>query len=165
MSRYLVNMDGREYEVLIRSDGTIGVVGFTGAINVQTMDDTIDSVLLDNVSTHVVAKQNGAEYQVLLKHNQIDARVETERDRLLKTYATSAGSANKRYEVHAPMPALVVRVEVRVGDTIENGQSLLILEAMKMENEIKSHQAGKVKEVYVTKGKAVEKGELLLLLE
>ena len=165
MSRYLVNMDGREYEVLIRSDGTIGVVGFAGAINVQTMDDTIDSVLLDNVSTHVVAKQNGAEYQVLLKHNQIDARVETERDRLLKTYATSAGSANKRYEVHAPMPALVVRVEVRVGDTIENGQSLLILEAMKMENEIKSHQAGKVKEVYVTKGKAVEKGELLLLLE
>jgi biotin carboxyl carrier protein len=158
-------MDGKEYEVLIAPDGVIGVVGFAGEITVQVVNDTIDSVLINSISTQVIARRNGGEYQVLLKHNQIDAQVETERDRLLRKYATSAGAANRRFEVHAPMPALVVRVEVRVGDEIKNGQSLIILEAMKMENEIKSHQAGKVKEIYVTKGKAVEKGELLILLE
>jgi biotin carboxyl carrier protein len=165
MSRYLVNIDGREYEVLIGPDGAIEVVGFTGAINVRSVDDNIDSVLTNNVSTQIISTRNGSGYQVLLKHNQIDAQVETERDRLLKKYATSAGAAHRRYEVHAPMPALVVKVEVNVGDEIKNGQSLIILEAMKMENEIKSHQAGKVKEVYVTKGKIVDKGELLILLE
>jgi biotin carboxyl carrier protein len=165
MSRYLVSIDGREYEVLIGSDGAIGVVGFTGAINVRSIDDNIDSVLTNNVSTQIISTRTGNGYQVLLKHNQIDAQVETERDRLLKKYATSAGAAHSRYEVHAPMPALVVKVEVNVGDEIRNGQSLIILEAMKMENEIKSHQAGKVKEVYVTKGKTVDKGELLILLE
>jgi biotin carboxyl carrier protein len=60
---------------------------------------------------------------------------------------------------------MVVKVEVSVGDEVVEGQGLVILEAMKMENEIKSHQAGKVKSVLVEKGKAVEKGELLLLLE
>jgi biotin carboxyl carrier protein len=63
------------------------------------------------------------------------------------------------------MPALVVRVEVKAGDEVREGQGLLVLEAMKMENEIRSPQAGKVREVFVSNGKAVEKGELLLLLE
>jgi biotin carboxyl carrier protein len=165
MSRYLVNIDGREYEVLIGPDGVIGVEGFTGAINVQAVNGSLYSVLIDSVSTQVIATRNGREYQVLLKHNQVDAQVETERDRLLKKYATSANAAHTRCQVHAPMPALVVKVEVNVGDEVKNGQSLVILEAMKMENEIRSHQAGRVKEVYVTYGKAVEKGELLVLLE
>ena len=63
------------------------------------------------------------------------------------------------------MPALVVKVEVSVGEEVKEGQGLLILEAMKMENEIKCHQAGKVKEILVSKGKPVEKGELLMRLE
>jgi len=165
MSRYLVIIDGREYGVLIDPNGTIGVEGVSGAISFQPVDDNLDSVVIRNVSTQVIARQDGGEYQVLLGHNQVDVHVETDRDRLLRKYAASAGAASKRYEVHAPMPALVVKVEVDVGDEIKNGQSLLILEAMKMENEIRSHQAGKVKEIYVTRGKAVEKGELLLLLE
>jgi len=165
MSRYLVSIDGREYEVLIGPDGAIEVVGFTGAINVRSVDDNIDSVLINDISTQIISTRNGSGYQVLLKHNQIDAQVETARDLLLRKYASSAGTASRRYEVHAPMPALVVKVEVNVGDEVKNGQSLLILEAMKMENEIRSHQAGKVKEIHVTKGKAVEKGELLILLE
>jgi biotin carboxyl carrier protein len=165
MSRYFVSIDGREYNVLIDPSGTVGVEGVTGAIDVQQVDDSIDSIVIKDVSTLVIAKGTGGEYKVLLGHNEANVQVETERDRLLKKYAKSVGTASRRYEVHAPMPALVVRVEVEVGDEIKNGQSLLILEAMKMENEIKSHEAGKVKEIYVAKGKAVEKGELLLLLE
>ncbi len=68
-------------------------------------------------------------------------------------------------EIKAPMPALVVRVEVEIGQKVKPGQGLLILEAMKMENEIKAHSAGIIKEIYATKGKPVEKGELLMLLE
>ncbi|MEK9137394.1 MAG: acetyl-CoA carboxylase biotin carboxyl carrier protein subunit, partial [Bacteroidota bacterium] len=123
------------------------------------------SVFIGNVSTQITLKGYGSDYQVLLGKNQVDVRVESERDRLLKKYATASSSTHQRYEIHAPMPALVVRIEVGVGDDVRDGQGLLILEAMKMENEIRSHQSGKVREIYVTKGKAVEKGELLMLLE
>ncbi len=60
------------------------------------------------------------------------------------------------------MPGLVVGVKVKPGDRVEPGSTLLILEAMKMENEIRSLQEGTVAEVCIEKGRAVEKGELLL---
>ena len=63
------------------------------------------------------------------------------------------------------MPAMVVKLEVNVGDEVRAGQPLIVLEAMKMENELLASGPGRVKAVYVNAGKAVEKGELLLLLE
>ena len=165
MNRYVVSLEGKEFNVDMSSDGVISVGGHEGTINLQHVGGDTYSVLIGNVSAQIIARSEGSNYQVLLKNNQVDVRVETERDRLLMQYATSAGDAHHRYEIHAPMPALVIRVEVSVGDEVKGGQGLVVLEAMKMENEIKSHQAGKVKEIYVVKGKAVEKGELLMLLE
>jgi len=63
------------------------------------------------------------------------------------------------------MPALVSSVPVSVGDVVTVGQGLVILEAMKMENEIKAHRNGVVGKILVSKGKSVEKGELLVHLE
>jgi biotin carboxyl carrier protein len=91
--------------------------------------------------------------------------VESERGRLLRRYARSTGESGARLEVHAPMPAMVVKLEVDVGDEVRAGQPLIVLEAMKMENELLASGSGRVKAVYAIAGKAVEKGELLLLLE
>ena len=65
----------------------------------------------------------------------------------------------------APMPGLVVRVNVAVGDTVAAGQGLVVIEAMKMENELRAQAAGRVKSVLVTPGTAVEKGTILIELE
>jgi len=62
----------------------------------------------------------------------------------------------------APMPGLVLRVDATEGSEVEQGQTLLVLEAMKMENNLKSPAAGQVAEVYVQAGQAVEKGAPLL---
>jgi pyruvate carboxylase subunit B len=80
-------------------------------------------------------------------------------------YERKVGAVHHRLEIHAPMPALVVKVEVAPGQDIATGQGLLVLEAMKMENELRSHQAGRVKEVCVKKGDTVEKGQLLVVME
>lgn len=165
MSDFIVQIRGVEYEVTVAPDGGITVSGQAGEIDVQTVGRDTFSVLIDHVSTQITARGRGNQYDVLLGNNQLDAYVESTRDRLLKKYATSSAGTSRRYEIHAPMPALVVRVEVVEGDAVKEGQGLLVLEAMKMENEIKAHQEGRVKEIYVVKGKPVEKGELLMLLE
>jgi biotin carboxyl carrier protein len=165
MSTYVVTMEGREFEVDIAPDGTIMLKGCTERIHIQPVHGDVYSVFIGNRSTQIVAKRNGGEYQALLSNDQVDICVETGRERLLKKYETSIGATHRKLEIRAPMPALVGRVEVAVGDLVQPGQGLLILEAMKMENEIKSHQAGTIKEIFVVKGKPVEKGELLMLLE
>jgi pyruvate carboxylase subunit B len=65
-------------------------------------------------------------------------------------------------KVKAPMPGLVLRVEVEEGDTVAAGAGLVVLEAMKMENEIKSPVAGRVAAVHVSGGQAVDKGMVMV---
>ena len=65
----------------------------------------------------------------------------------------------------APMPGLIVRVNVAPGDTVEAGQGVVVMEAMKMENELRATGPGKVRSVEVAPGVAVEKGALLVALE
>ena len=165
MSTYSVSIDGKEFAVSIDAYGAIGVDGYDAEVIVKPASDGTYSVLIGNVSTEIMVNRHDNEYQVLLSNNQVDVRVETQRDLLLKKYTTSSNSTSRRYEIHAPMPALVVKVEVSVGEEVREGQGLLILEAMKMENEIKCNQAGTVKEILVSKGKPVDKGELLMRLE
>jgi acetyl/propionyl-CoA carboxylase alpha subunit len=79
--------------------------------------------------------------------------------------ATAAGGVKKNVRVRAQMPGKIIRVSVKVGDQVEKGQSLLVMEAMKMENEIRASQAGRVSAVKVTEGQAVETGADLCLMD
>lgn len=68
-------------------------------------------------------------------------------------------------QIKAPMPGRVIAVEVAVGDPVEPDQGVVIMEAMKMENELRAHMTGKVKEVRVKAGDAVNKGDVLIVVE
>jgi len=162
---YIVTLDGREQAVQLDDQGVIRVEGSAEVIDVCRMSSAEYSVMVGTKTVKVVALINGEAIHLLAGSREIVARVESERSRLLRQYARSTGSSGSKMEVRAPMPALVVRVEVETGQEIAAGQGLVVLEAMKMENEIRAHQGGRVKEVYVKPGKAVEKGELLLILE
>lgn len=77
----------------------------------------------------------------------------------------SAGAQHGRQNVLAPMPGKVVRVLVSVGETIEAGQGLIVVEAMKMQNEMKSPKAGIVVEIKTKDGATVAAGEILIVIE
>ena len=70
-----------------------------------------------------------------------------------------------RQSIHAPMAGQLIRLLVQPGDLVEDGQGLVVLEAMKMENELKSQGVGKVKKIFVTTGDVVEPGQELLIIE
>ncbi len=86
-------------------------------------------------------------------------------DQLVEKLGLSKQGTTKIKEIKAPMPGLVLEIQVAAGQEVTKGQSLLILEAMKMENIIKSPGNGTVRRIFVDKGKPVEKNQLLVELD
>ena len=113
---------------------------------------------LDHSQHHI---EVGIPFQINIDRHTHDVLVDDQRSLLLKTLqrgeVRSAGPA----EIVAPMPGLVAKVLASVGDQVKQGQGIIILEAMKMENEIRTTQAGLLNEILVRPGQAVEKGEIL----
>jgi len=105
---------------------------------------------------------NGGEWLVQLPH--VDVPVAVDRQRHARGGQRAAGGAGQQ-RVTAPMPGRVLRVLVSVGDEVAHRQGLIVVEAMKMENELTAPKAGKVIEVAVTEGISVEAGRLLVVIE
>jgi pyruvate carboxylase subunit B len=162
MRRLVVTIEENEYETIVDGERLVSVNGSGVSLGVVQTGEKEFSVLNDGKSLRVVASGGPEEFSFLVNGKPCTVRVESARTRLLKKFGGAEGSTGTLRELRAPMPALVVAVEVEVGQEVAVGQGLMILEAMKMENEIKSHHKGVVNEILVQKGDAVEKGELLI---
>lgn len=101
-------------------------------------------------------------YSVHLGGHHFSVEVEDERDALLQAYGGEKATKLHAAVIRSPMPGRIARIFVREGELIEAGQGVLILEAMKMENEIKAPAAGIVKAVRVAEADAVEKNTVLI---
>lgn len=107
----------------------------------------------DAVAKTASIRVNGHIYTVNLKDKF---------DLLLEKMGMNNVGAGKINNVKAPMPGLIVELKVKVGDQVNTGDPLLILEAMKMENVLKATGSGTVKTVKVNKGQSVDKGQVLI---
>ena len=127
-------------------------------VRMVTIGDRVHRVVVRRRESkgHYVLWIDGYTYDV----EALDERTRTIRD----LTAEAAGPTGPRPLV-APMPGLIVRVLVGPGDAVQEGQGLVVMEAMKMENELRSSGAGRVTRVAVTPGAAVEKGAILIELE
>jgi biotin carboxyl carrier protein len=103
------------------------------------------------------------EIGVIASGHRLDVRIESERTRSGAQAGQSGGGKGEKV-VRSPMPGRVVKVLVAKGDAIETGQGLVVLEAMKMENEIRARGAGTVAEVHVLAGTTVEANATLVTL-
>jgi biotin carboxyl carrier protein len=111
-----------------------------------------------------VQGQAGQGYEIFLAGQRFEVFVEDERTRLLAGLAHTR-TAHSTANIQAPMPGLVVNVLVQPGDTVTQNQTVVILEAMKMENDLPAPTAGTVKEVRVSKGQTVDQGEIMVTIE
>ncbi len=128
--------------------------------------DDLFSLLVNHLSHEVYVKQDEDEtYTIILDGQIYNVEVETERQHRFATLAHSGRNETGDVTIKAPMPGLVTIVSVNLGDTVEHSQRLLVLEAMKMENEIRAPRAGTVKAINVQRGQTVEQNKVLLVLE
>jgi biotin carboxyl carrier protein len=122
------------------------------------------SLLVENQSFTVDVTSKDDNYTVASAGKSFQLRVLDERRAARPGEGSGAGRAGGK-EIRSFMPGKVVEVLVAVGDDVSKDQGVLIVEAMKMENEVRAAADGKVKEIRVAPGQAVESGELLVLLE
>jgi biotin carboxyl carrier protein len=114
----------------------------------------------------VAEKREGrGRFSLWVDGHRFEAEALDERRRALRDLTGAAASPTGPAPIVAPMPGLIVRINVAPGDTVEAGQGVVVMEAMKMENELRATAAGKVRSVDVAPGTAVEKGALLVSLE
>ena len=109
-------------------------------------------------------EKRGETYEILIAGHRFEVKVEDERTRLLAG-RTKPGADAGEATVNAPMPGLVVGVPFEAGASVAAGQTVVVLEAMKMENDLASPIAGVLKEVRVTRGQTVDQGEVLVVVE
>jgi pyruvate carboxylase subunit B len=114
----------------------------------------------------VVQKRPGkGRYTLWVDGFRFDVEALDERTRSIRDVSAANAGPSGPAPIVAPMPGLVIRVNVSPGDAIEAGQGVVVMEAMKMENELRATTPGTVKSVKVTPGTAVERGALLVELE
>ena len=110
----------------------------------------------DFTNNTITIAVNGSEYHV---------KIEDEYDMLIKKMGLTVVNSTKIENIKAPMPGLIIDILVEPEQAIEKGTPLLILEAMKMENVLKADGEGVVKSIEITKGQAVDKGQILIEME
>ncbi|MUP47228.1 acetyl-CoA carboxylase biotin carboxyl carrier protein subunit [Gramella sp. BOM4] len=104
-------------------------------------------------------------YEIKINSNLYSVKINNELDQLISDMGLSLGSSQQVNDIKAPMPGLILEVNVKEGDEVKEGDYLLVLEAMKMENTLTAPRDGVVKSVTVEKSDTVEKNQLLIEME
>ncbi len=166
--KYIVEVNGRRHEVTI-ADGKAGIDGESGT-PAELSDIEGSPVRMirigDEVFRVVAEKREGkGRYSLWVDGYRFEVEALDERRRALRDLTAAAAGPTGPAPIVAPMPGLIVRINVGPGDTVEAGQGVVVMEAMKMENELRATAAGTVKRIGVGPGMAVEKGAVLVELE
>ncbi len=161
--KYFVTLGDREIEVEVDGE-RVTVGGRTVVVHRSTIAGTpLHQVMIDGRSLLVPLERLGpGRWSVTAWGERRDATVLDERAKQIEGLVRRAEPATQGGVIKAPMPGLVLRIPVSVGQEVAAGQGVLVLEAMKMENEIKAPAPGVVIGIPVQPGQAVEKGQVLL---
>lgn len=125
-------------------------------------------ILQNNISykTEIIkANFNQKSYSVKVNNNTYNVTIFNELDALIKEMGFEIGATKKINEIKAPMPGLILSVDVKVGQEVKENDALLVLEAMKMENVLTSPRDGVIKSISINKGETVNKNQLLIEFE
>jgi biotin carboxyl carrier protein len=166
---YTISINGKKP---VKTDLTVKGNKISGTLDEKAVEGDIEAIngkeyhlLLNKRSYNIqLIKADFSEKKLLVKIDgqKYNIEVKDKYDELLHNLGLDSIAAKKVNDIKAPMPGMVLNILVGEGQQVKKGDSLLILEAMKMENILKSPADGVVKKIVATKGVAVEKNQLLI---
>ncbi len=166
--KYVVQLNDERKSISLDPDG----VGYEGdpPTHAELSDIESSPVRMVKIGTHVYRvvaqkRQGRGRYTLWVDGYRFESEALDERTRAIRDLSAASAGPSGPAPILAPMPGLIVRVSVKQGDRVEAGQGVVVMEAMKMENELRATAPGIVKSVEVSPGTAVEKGALLVALE
>lgn len=165
--KYVVEVDGERTDLEISGDEVRIGDAVVRARLVELDGGPVSLLLIGDRVHRVIARRGDARGRYALSVDGRAFAVDAldERTRAIRDLSAASQAATGPAPLVAPMPGLVVRIQVAVGDTVAAGQGLVVMEAMKMENELRAAAGGTVRAVLVATGTAVEKGHVLIELE
>jgi biotin carboxyl carrier protein len=159
--KYTTIINKKQFEIEVLGEGRLLVNGVLHEVDFLELRNSLFSIIKDNRSLEIVIDEtNPDQYEIMLGGRLYDGQVLDERAMLMIN--RKGGIKLNSGEVNSPMPGLIVEVRTTVGATVQEGQTVVILESMKMQNELKAPRSGTVLQIAVSKGQTVEKGALLV---
>ncbi|HSA56786.1 MAG TPA: biotin/lipoyl-containing protein [Gemmatimonadaceae bacterium] len=161
-----MSVDGEAVEVEVTPEGVRVDGELVQAVLTPVAGTPLVTLTLD-ASVHALAVRPGegrGRFALWTSERRFEVEALDERTRTIRELAAANRAAEGPAPLVAPMPGLIVRISVAPGDAVQPGQGLVVMEAMKMENELRAPAAGTVTAVRVAPGNAVEKGAILVEL-
>ncbi len=163
--KYVTTIDGKEFVIEVVDERHVRVGDRLLPVDFQSVSgQPVYSLLVDGKSYESFVYQGDEDWEVLLRGRQFQVKVEDEREKRLKAAAGGGVVEGGEFHLKAPMPGLVVAISVSEGQEVKKGQVLVILESMKMQNELKSPRDGTISHIKVKAGESVEQKQILLNL-
>lgn len=161
--KYITTVEGKEFTVEVLDEKHISVNGKVYEVDFESVSgQPVYSLIVDGRSHESYVARGDDNWQVLLRGRLYPITVEDEREKRLRAAAGGGVTEGGEFVLKAPMPGLVVAVPVSEGQEVKKGQVILILESMKMQNELKAPRDGTVQRVKVKAGESVEQKQTLL---
>ncbi len=161
--KYITSVEGKQFLVEIIDDKHVSVDGKVYEVDFESVSgQPVYSLIVNGRSHESYIYQGDDNWQVLLRGRLYPVTVEDEREKRLRAAAGGGVAETGEFHLRAPMPGLVVAISVTEGQSVKKGQVILILESMKMQNEIKAPRDGTIGRIRVKAGDTVEQKQMLL---
>jgi biotin carboxyl carrier protein len=163
--KYIASVKNQQFTVDINNDGAITIDDEPIEIDFRRLPSGgITSLLLDNRSISAVVDERGDDWEVLIMGELYSVKVQDERSFRLAQRGGPGVGVDGEAVVKSPMPGIIVAVPVAEGDKVSLGDKVVILESMKMENELRAPCDGVITHVNVSAGASVEKDQALVTI-
>jgi biotin carboxyl carrier protein len=162
--KYVTTVNDKEYAIEVIDDHHVRIGDRLIQVNFEPVSgQPVFSLIMDGKSYESFIYEGDEDsWQVLLRGRLFQVKVEDEREKRLRVAASGGVSEGGEFMMKAPMPGLIVALVVEEGQEVEKGQVLVILESMKMQNELKAPRAGKIGRIRVKAGESVEQKQTML---
>ena len=164
--KYITTVDDQQFEIEVVDEHHIRIGDRLLQVDFESVSgQPVFSLILDGRSYESFVYQGEEDWDVLLRGRQYQVKVEDEREKRLRAAAGGGVAEGGEFHLKAPMPGLVVAILVEEGQPVQKGQVMLILESMKMQNELKAPRDGVIGRIRVKAGESVEQKQAMLSVQ